>query len=267
MPGKLSSPTWFDFQLLWLLVGISIAAIFAVRWAAFLQVLLLEEIILILLELLVRGYTRLYWTKEMPSVVDVVVGAKIALEALAVEILIEVDTEEALEAVDRSFLSTVVMWSEACHRGIELIRARKAHSWWAEVQPEVLWWIFVPRGWPLLARSGLNRPRVASLPCVPPRIVLLCGCRRPLSSWACTELLHIRALLLETALLQLLLHVVLLMERVLPDLLVLRVEAIEVVVSLVEEVDHSRPIATAARCGSWSHLTLLQAQLVAATWS
>jgi len=57
------------------------------------------------------------------------------------------------------------------------------------------------------------------------------------------------------------------MERVLPDLLVLRVEAIEVVVSLVEEVDHSRPIAAAARCGSWSRLTLLQAQLVAAAWS
>ena len=88
-----------------------------------------------------------------------------------------------------------------------------------------------------------------------------------MSSWACTQLLYVRALLLETALLQLLLHVVLLVERVLPDLLILRVEAIEVVVPLVEEVDHSRPIATAARCGSWSSLALLQAQLVAAARS
>ena len=61
---------------------------------------MLEEIILILLELLVRGYTRLYWTEEVPSVVDVVVCTKITLEALTVEILIEVDAEEALEAVD-----------------------------------------------------------------------------------------------------------------------------------------------------------------------
>ena len=101
LPCKLASFICSDFELLWLLRLLVVGLVSVdVGQHAFLQVLLLEEVVFVFLELLRRCHTGLHGPKEMSSSVDVVIRAKVALKGLAVEVLIKIKSKKALEAID-----------------------------------------------------------------------------------------------------------------------------------------------------------------------
>ena len=101
---------------------------------------------------------------------------------------------------------------------------------WIQIQTQVLGRFFMSR-WRSLHRARLNRSWVTTLPRVSPWIHFLNLPRSPGSIW--TLLFNIKLILSR-------LKLILFVERVLPYLLILWVETVKILVSLMEEIDHSR---------------------------
>lgn len=75
-----------------------------------LLVLLLKEIIFVLLELFRRCHT-FHGAKDVSCYVNTVISTNITFKCLTINFMVMVEAKEAMDAVDRSFLCSIVVWS------------------------------------------------------------------------------------------------------------------------------------------------------------
>ena len=112
-PRKLTAFVCSNFKFLWFLGKFDVYLILVdalVGLVTLLLVLLLKEVIFVLLELFRRCHT-FHGTKDVSCNVNTVISTDITFKCLTIDIMFLVEAKEAMDAVDRCFLWSVVVWS------------------------------------------------------------------------------------------------------------------------------------------------------------